>query len=364
MEGKKQGMVAKSPPSEEKCSATHVSNTSGEDTMTLALTGLGTLQCICGLLMGVFGILAIIHGAAMAGVGAGLWAGAAALACGCVALTAGLKRFCYQNDRTTLALTIYLALCLVCLAVDTLALLLTSTGLLRDSHRPSITYLQLDESGTSQVELEDTNWIPVLANVGLLLSISLHTLATIVAVYRVYKLVCPCTRPRGSSKSGLLFAQESPTASYCSTSGSKHKLVRHWLGQQSPSLTPHPPNILIYPPHLIMEGGSPVYGVIPPPTLYAPYMHPMRPPSSSHYHRRASPNYRGEEERRRRKNYENNKIREKTKPKEKEREITEEELERTYTGLDREIAEEFISIAMQPRDSPIDLNRTSLSKEI
>jgi hypothetical protein len=40
---------------------------------------------------------------------------------------------------------------------------------------------------------------------------------------------------------------------------------------------------------------------------------------------------------------------EKPKRKEKKKEITEEELDRTYTGLDREIAEEFISIAMQPK---------------
>ncbi|BET02269.1 Hypothetical protein NTJ_15087 [Nesidiocoris tenuis] len=39
----------------------------------------------------------------------------------------------------------------------------------------------------------------------------------------------------------------------------------------------------------------------------------------------------------------------KKQPRKKERPMTDEELDRTYTGLDREIAEEFISIAMQPK---------------
>jgi hypothetical protein len=35
-------------------------------------------------------------------------------------------------------------------------------------------------------------------------------------------------------------------------------------------------------------------------------------------------------------------------PLEQQRPVTEEEVARTYTGLDREIAEEFITIAMEP----------------
>ncbi|XP_075231165.1 uncharacterized protein LOC142330038 [Lycorma delicatula] len=365
MDIKKQSMVAKSPPSDKGSGAESKGGNNSEKNMTLALTGLGTLQVICGILMIVFGILGLVHGAAMANIGGGLWGGAAAMSCGFVALTAGIKRCCYHNDRTSLQLTIYLALCLVCLAVDTLALLLTSTGLLRDSQRPSYTYLQLDDSGTSQVELEDTNWIPVLANLGLLLSTCLHTLATILAVFKVYRLVCPCTQK--SKKKGLLYAHESPATSYCSSNGSKQKLVRHWLGQQSP-IPPAPPStILVYPPppHLIMEGG-PVYGVIPPPTaVYAPYMPPHHGPAS-HTNRRRSPHHSAREEEERIKTLKRNEenMKEKRKKKEKEREITEEELERTYTGLDREIAEEFISIAMQPRDSPSELNRSRLSQEI
>lgn len=145
MDIKKQNMVAKSPPSDKGSNGgDSKGDTNGsEKSMTLTLTGLGTLQVICGILMIVFGILGLIHSASMANIGGGLWSGAAAMSCGFVALTAGIKRFCYHHDRTSLQLTIYLALCLVCLAVDTLALLLTSTGLLRDSQRPSYTYLQL-----------------------------------------------------------------------------------------------------------------------------------------------------------------------------------------------------------------------------
>lgn len=51
------------------------------------------------------------------------------------------------------------------------------------------------------------------------------------------------------------------------------------------------------------------------------------------------------------------------KTKKKEREITDEEIEKTYTGLDREIAEEFISIAMQPKP-PSSRSESSISQII
>ncbi|KAK9500298.1 hypothetical protein O3M35_001584 [Rhynocoris fuscipes] len=49
--------------------------------------------------------------------------------------------------------------------------------------------------------------------------------------------------------------------------------------------------------------------------------------------------------------------------KKKEKPITDEDLEKTYTGLDREIAEEFISIAMQPKP-PSSRSESSISQII
>jgi len=78
-----------------------------------------------------------------------------------------------------------------------------------------------------------TNWAPVLANLGLLLATSVQCLTTMLAAFRFYRLV------------RLIVAGEQQTSwsnsrhrssSCCSSSvGSKQKLVQKWLVQQTPS---------------------------------------------------------------------------------------------------------------------------------
>lgn len=78
-----------------------------------------------------------------------------------------------------------------------------------------------------------TNWTPVLANMGLLLATSVQCLTTMLAAFRFYRLV------------RLIVAGEQRTSwsnsrrrspSCCSSSvGSKQKLVQKWLVQQTPS---------------------------------------------------------------------------------------------------------------------------------
>lgn len=100
------------------------------------LVTLGGIQLVAGILMMAFGILATLHEASLASVGAGLWGGAMGAAVGLVGVVAGFKG-CYRtSDRISpLAVTVYLALCLVAIGVGNLALVLTATGLLRDSQR-------------------------------------------------------------------------------------------------------------------------------------------------------------------------------------------------------------------------------------
>lgn len=92
-----------------------------------------------------------------------------------------------------------------------------------------------------------TNWAPVLANVGLLIITAVECLATIAAAFRCYWYVCRCGRRRpslideSSAKNDIPFRYDSPditTASYCSSSRSRQKLVRRWLGQQQSAVNP------------------------------------------------------------------------------------------------------------------------------
>lgn len=85
-----------------------------------------------------------------------------------------------------------------------------------------------------------TNWAPVLANLGLLLATSVQCLTTMLAAFRFYRLV------------RLIVAGEQQTSwsntrhrssSCCSSSvGSKQKLVQKWLVQQTPSVDRSPNN--------------------------------------------------------------------------------------------------------------------------
>lgn len=96
----------------------------------------GGIQLVAGILMIAFGILAMLHEASLASVGAGLWGGAMGAAIGVVGIVAGFKGCYHTSDRISpLAITVYLALCLVAIGVSNLALVLTATGLLRDSQR-------------------------------------------------------------------------------------------------------------------------------------------------------------------------------------------------------------------------------------
>lgn len=96
----------------------------------------GGIQLVAGILMIAFGILAMLHEASLSSVGAGLWGGAMGAAIGLVGIVAGFKGCYHTSDRISpLAITVYLALCLVGIGVSNLALVLTATGLLRDSQR-------------------------------------------------------------------------------------------------------------------------------------------------------------------------------------------------------------------------------------
>ncbi|XP_029343769.1 uncharacterized protein LOC100569865 [Acyrthosiphon pisum] len=279
---------------------------------------IGLMQVVTGCLMVVFGVLSMLHEASLSSVGAGLWSGAMAMGNGVVGLMASLNG-CLSPDRTLspLSVTIYLALCLVSVGVSNLAIILTAIGLLKDSQKP---YYIIPKDKTHYKTLTadqlQTNWAPVLANLGLLLATSVQCLTTMLAAFRFYRLV------------RLIVAGEQQTSwsnsrhrssSCCSSSvGSKQKLVQKWLVQQIPSQLDQPRQQTNYSGQ-VYDNKMGVYDETR--TL---------PKWKSH---RTAPKLKPARPDRRERRPSNDAA----------------DVHRAYTGMDREIVEEFISVTMDPK---------------
>ncbi|XP_069697494.1 uncharacterized protein [Periplaneta americana] len=331
-----------------------------------SLLFLGAAQMLLGVLMAVFGVLTIVHDASLSGVGAGLWGGAIAMASGVVGVLAGL-RSCYavrDAAPSPLAVTAFLALCLISLAVSNLVVVLAVIGLVRDGQTAQVRAIE-EELTKSDVELADgTNWAPLLSNCGLLLISCAQCLVAIVSGYRCYRQVCPCGKRPGTKQptsSWPLPDSPEPAGSFYSTS-SKEMLISNWLGQQ------HRHNMLLITHPPIQGPCGPIFTLpspppVPPPSMIgyhlpnAPFINPLvspqyimqRPAASLSGHAEATHHIRDRAiGRRKRRDTRKRKRSSASTPAAQQRSVTEEEVARTYTGLDREIAEEFIAIAMEP----------------
>lgn len=78
-----------------------------------------------------------------------------------------------------------------------------------------------------------TNWAPVLANLGLLLATSVQCLTTMLAAFRFYRLVRLIVA--GEQKTSWSNSRHRRPSCCSSSVGSKQKLVQKWLVQQTPS---------------------------------------------------------------------------------------------------------------------------------
>ncbi|KDR12999.1 hypothetical protein L798_13205 [Zootermopsis nevadensis] len=322
---------------------------------------LGVAQMLLGVLMAVFGVLAIVHESSLSGVGAGLWGGAVAMATGVVGVLAGL-RSCYsvtESSPSRLAVTAFLALCLISLAVSNLVVVLSVIGLVRDGQSADVRAIQ-KENVKSDTDINDgPNWAPLLASCGLLLMACAQCLVTIVSGFRCYRQVCPCARRR-DEKQPLPDSPE-PAGSFYSTS-SKETLISDWLGQQRRQ------NVLLITQPPVQGPCGPIFTLqapppVPPPSVIgyhlpnAPFLNPLVPP---HYMMSRPVKTLGGTAERTKCLRDHNIVRRGRRgtnkrkhgsaasvPVEHQRPVTEEEVAQTYTGLDREIAEEFITIAME-----------------
>lgn len=100
------------------------------------------LAMFLGIILVVFGILALVHDASLGSSGAGLWAGAGALVAGALGVVATLAT---SSTKTNSAFaSAHLASSLIALALSNMAAITALTAVVRDSQRASeVSFLNL-----------------------------------------------------------------------------------------------------------------------------------------------------------------------------------------------------------------------------
>ncbi|XP_044253415.1 uncharacterized protein LOC123004288 [Tribolium madens] len=306
-----------------------------------SLLCLGLLQFIFGFLMVVFGGLVLQYDASLSQLGGGIWAGCLAMATGIVGILASARDWCpLKSTPQKITHTIFLALSLVSLAISQLVVALAATGSARD-----INNSEFDE----EVEVPTTtlppgkisiilpvNYMSILSNLGLLSVSVAEFVVAAIASYRSSRILCPCFRKKGE------FVED--------FNAQRNALVSSWLGKHSP-----PPLYVVAAPASTLGKGSKASGGLPVPVFALPH-HQMVPPRVVPYPlipaplgTIPSPIIPPEKDlSRRKKKHIYSRCpphdRSRTKLKSKEKTVTEEDVVRTYTGLDKAIAEEFIDI--------------------
>ncbi|XP_059477457.1 uncharacterized protein LOC132197881 [Neocloeon triangulifer] len=287
---------------------------------------------------------------------------AAALIGGVFGLVAGVAGFASRrrkllskSNHSSSVVTV--ATSAIALAACSLVIALSATGLLRDGNRPAL----------------QVTWGALIANVGLLLTSGLMATSCVIAAALWRKDAGLCTSRHRRARAAAAVQQPLPCTPPVPH---KHKLINNWLGQQQ-----GPPLFMISP--MSPPSGGSIYGgsipphivplhMPPPPMVVPPYMlpHPMGPPPPCMLH---AANMTMPIDRRERRHSRHKRsgstngdalshhslspdVTIEKDPKEEERlavlaakrqrpanAFTDEELEQSYTGLDRVIAEDFIS---------------------
>ncbi|SPP77848.1 uncharacterized protein LOC117580632 [Drosophila guanche] len=132
---------------------------------------LGTLQLVLAISLVALGSLLIVREAALSMAGCGVWTGLIA------AVTGSLGVVSMRKTQTA-----FLALSLVCIASSTLALAISGVGLSRDLNR-------MAEQKGEQFDLMNAN-SEVSAACGLIFTLFLHFVVSIVSVYRCALQIC------------------------------------------------------------------------------------------------------------------------------------------------------------------------------
>ncbi|XP_043678637.1 uncharacterized protein LOC122634110 [Vespula pensylvanica] len=339
---------------DEKEGTTKLGNAEARDDSNLLMfTSCG--QLLLGVVLVVFGVLVLIHGASLGGSGAGLWAGAGALVAGALGVVAALAS---SSGRTNSGFsTAHLASSLVALALSNMAAITALTAVVRDSQRtPEVTLLTLPGEENNVLEIEG-GWAALLASIGLLIGSVAELLISGYTCVILTPKLCSCLRSTSQADENDCVDGRLKT----------RNMVQQWVVAQNhvpknqpiyvvqPVMPVHP---LIRSPYGVPAApGKYPGGFIPatpiaiPPAPYGPVSvishvpYAQRPSSQMirlKHKRHGQPEQEGTVERKR--------------PSEGKSEskrissISEDQVDlaQTYTGLDKKISEEFISIAMDP----------------
>lgn len=146
---------------------------------------LGTLQLMLAITLVALGSLLIVREAALSTAGCGIWTGLVA------AITGSLGVVSIRKTQTA-----FLALSLICIATSTLALAVSGVGLSRDVNR-------LEE----ELDLLNTN-SEISAASGLILALFLHFVVSIVSVYRCALQIC--SRNESSELRDVIISSNTP----------------------------------------------------------------------------------------------------------------------------------------------------------
>ncbi|XP_047529823.1 uncharacterized protein LOC125065994 [Vanessa atalanta] len=372
---------------------------------------LGLSQVVLGALLVGAGALAVVKGASLSRVGAGLWSGCVAVVAGVVGVLAGIND-CYglNNSSGSGLLTAFLALSLLCLACGNSAAVLAATGLQRDSLRQPEPLTSFEDEMQAWTPVLANIALLIIASVHCLVCIVsiYHLSKRICPCFRpkqafdhnqfdpAFKPVQPCVfhvdeikkaqeaeKIRGHELCKELEAKlqgetlkkkkEEPEFG---SANSKEKLVTKWLGRHHTVTTavrplrskgvrkprkPPPGAMMLVPAHPASTlGRVPVSMMVPqryatlplPPAPYAPPLY--YPVPDARVRRRRSPRAVRTERRTRRGRREDAQLTRSLERIHRKRRADREhpsldDLKRTYTGLDRAYAEQFIAVCDESR---------------
>ncbi|KAI4487862.1 hypothetical protein M0802_011750 [Mischocyttarus mexicanus] len=162
----------------------------GDDSNLLMFTSCG--QLLLGIVLVVFGVLVLVHGSSLGGSGAGLWAGTGALVAGALGVLAALAS---SSGRTNSGFsTAHLASSLVALALSNMAAITALTAVVRDSQRtPEMTLFTLPGEENNILEIEG-GWAGLLASIGLLIGSVAELLISGYTCLTLTPKLCSCLR--------------------------------------------------------------------------------------------------------------------------------------------------------------------------
>nr|XP_033197284.1 uncharacterized protein LOC117160562 isoform X2 [Bombus vancouverensis nearcticus] len=323
-----------------------------DDSNLLMFTSCG--QLLLGVVLVVFGILVLVHGAALGGSGAGLWAGVGALVAGALGVVATLAT---SSSKTNSSFsTAHLAASLVALALSNMAAITALTAIVRDSQRtPEVTLLTVPDENSEAADVENS-WAGLLASIGLLVTSVAELLVSGYSCLTLTPKLCGCLRASNVDEVTNDGRLKTRNMVHQWVSAQNHVPKNQPIYVVQPMLPMHP---MIQSPYAMAGGpakfpggfvpagplpiAAPAYGAVP----MLPHMpYAARPPSQiirPKQKRHITVEHEDTMERKRQ-------TERKTESPKRMSSIGEDQVDlaQTYTGLDKKISEEFISIAMDP----------------